>query len=178
MRIRSVIAVLAGFGAITGSVVALEPSGWDKAWWGMTEREVGEVVSGVVPPAAKHETITGYEGLTVPSYMMKDCEFRAELFFNKISRQLEKIRLELQAANRIRGLVSRCFTDVSGVFSQDYGNPVEESKDDSDGSDVISREWRPGNTRILAYRMLFSELGIGIMTVDYEPIDPWKRAKP
>lgn len=66
---------------------------------------------------------------------------------------------------------------MSGVFSEDYGNPVEESIDDSGGSDVISREWRPGNTRILAYRMLFSDLGIGIMTVDYEPIDPWKRAK-
>ena len=66
--------MLAGFGVMTGNVVALEPSGWDKASWGMTEREVGEVVSGVVPPTAKHETIAGYEGLTVPSYMMSDCE--------------------------------------------------------------------------------------------------------
>ena len=170
--------MLASLGAMSCAANALDPSGWDKASWGMTEREVAKVVGGVVPPAAKHETITGYEGLTVPSYVLSDCEFRAELFFNKISRQLEKVRLELQASNRVKGLVSRCFTDVSGVFSQDYGIPVEESKDDSGGSDVISREWRPGNTRILAYRMLFSDLGIGIMTIDFEPTDPWKRTKP
>ena len=115
MGFKCVATMLGCFGAAICAANALELTGWDKASWGMTEWEVGEVVDGVVPPVAKHETITGYEGLTVPSYSMSECEFRAELFFNKISRKLEKVRLELQAANRVKGLVSRCFDEAHFV---------------------------------------------------------------
>lgn len=146
-------------------------NGWENTSWGMTKDEVAAAISEDIALAqGKHKTTTGYEGLTAPSYEIGGCDFRAEIFFNDYSHRLENIRLELKEGNRINNLTVECYREIGELFTIKYGAPVQSTNDNTGVSLVGSREWHQNDTQILVFHMLFHDLKIGIMTIDYEPL--------